>query len=109
MSIYWKIFTPAGSKDKAMKVAKSVVKFIGVSHSELVVEPYHKGGFTCSFETIVSKGDWSCVVFETIELAQIIGRAYTITGSIHDELDMWSNEPSVSGVTNIQVMAEKRA
>ncbi len=90
-----------------MKVVKSVFKSIGISHSKLVIEPYDKGGFTCSFETPKSKGDWSLVVLQAMELAQNIGRFYIITGSIQDELDLWSNESSVSGVTNIQVVVVK--
>jgi len=109
LSIYWKVFTDAGSKDKAMKVAKSVVKSIDISYSELLVEPYHKGGFTCSFETPVSKGDWSLVLLQTIELAQKVGRSYIITGSIQNELDLWSNESNISGVTNIQIVVVKSA
>lgn len=108
MSIYWKIFSDARSNDKAFKIAKSVITSIGVSHTDLIIEPY-KGGFTCTFKTKVSTTNWSNVVLQTIELAQNIGRAFTLTGNIQTELDMWSNESSITGVTNIQVLVEKSA
>lgn len=109
MSVYWKIFTDAGNQDKALKVAKSAIKSVGVSQIDIVVEQYHKGGFSCSFETLTESSNWSDVVVSTIQLAQNIGRAYIISGSINNELEMWSNDPSVSGVTHIQVMAIKNA
>lgn len=109
MSVYWKIFTDTGNQDKALKVAKSAIKSVGVSQIDIVVEPYHKGGFSCSFETITDSANWAELVVSTIQLAQKIGRAYIISGSINNELEMWSNDPSVSGITHIQVMAIKNA
>ncbi len=109
MSIYWKIFTDAGSKEKAEKVANATIKTIGVIGGNVDVNPYHKGGFTCSFESDSESGEWGSIILKTISLAQNIGRSYILNGDISVELDMWSNESSVSGVTNIQVIARKNA
>ncbi len=109
MSIYWKIFTDAGSEEKAEKVASTTIKTIGVIGDNLDVNPYHKGGFTCSFESDPETSEWCNTVLTTISLAQNIGRSYTLNGDISSELDMWSNESTVSGVTNIQVITRKKA
>ena len=102
------IFTDAVSKENAEKVANAAIKTIGVICGNLEVNPYHKGGFTCSFESDFESEDWGRIILQTIGLAQSIGYAYILYGDIANELDMWSNESSVSGVTNIQVIAIKK-
>jgi hypothetical protein len=109
MKIFWKIFTDANSINSTEKVLKWFVEKLGVEFTSKVIEKYHKGGHTCSFETHLELDDWPKAVLNTIELAQKMGRSYTINNSIICDLDLWSNESSISGVTNIQVSVTKNA
>ncbi|MES9980562.1 MAG: hypothetical protein ABW107_17660, partial [Candidatus Thiodiazotropha sp. 6PLUC5] len=89
--MYWKVFTEANTPEKAKKVLKRVVDKMAVTHSNESVEPYHKGGFVCTFEITSNAQNWSEVVIESLSLAQRVGRGWVLYGNIENEIDAWSN------------------
>ncbi len=104
--MYWRIFTDASTPEKAKKVMGWVVAKLAVSYREEKVEPYHKGGFVCSFEVTPNGRVWPEVVIESLALAQLIGRSWVLSGDIENGIDVWSNDSSVRGVQNIHLVVE---
>jgi hypothetical protein len=47
--------------------------------------------------------NWEDCIFETIKISQEIGREWIITGNISHEIDLWTNNPKIIGVKNIEV------
>ena len=109
MNSHWKIFTNAEDFKKAGKVLKWVLDQIGSEYDLPNIEEYHKGGFVCSFKIEEVSTEWERVVFSTIEKAQLIGRSWSLNGDIDSELDLWSSESTISGVSNMQVSICKNA
>lgn len=107
--MYWKVFTEAKTQDKAENVFRRILKALSFDYSSKKIEPYHKGGFVCSFTTFPTSKEWPEVVLESLSYAQSIGRSWIISGDIRYELDAWANESSVSGVQSIQLVVEKNA
>jgi hypothetical protein len=104
MRAHWKIWTNATTEQKALRVANRVAKKLAYPVQELAVEPYSKGGYLATFVTSHPAVKWSEFIFEVIELAQRIGRFWTLCGDVRDQLDGWSNESCLSGVTSAQVL-----
>ena len=102
--MHWKVYTAATTSDKANKVLGRVLKVLAVEHSSEKIEPYHKGGFVCSFNTCASAVKWPEIVLESLSFAQAIGRGWVLTGDIQRELDAWSNESTVVGVQSIHLV-----
>ncbi|MGX5200616.1 hypothetical protein [Aliikangiella sp. IMCC44632] len=71
--------------------------------------PYHKGGYVCSFSIEENSQSWLETAYATIQLGQIVGRGWILTGSIEEEVDLWSNESCISGVDNIHIYVGKNA
>lgn len=107
--MHWKIFTDANTPEKARKVLKRLIEKLAVVHSAEKIEPYHKGGFACSFSTFPEAKEWSEVVLESLALAQAIGRGWILTADIQSELEAWSNESAVAGVQNIHLVVKANA
>jgi len=107
--MHWKIFTDANTSEKAGKVLHKVIARLETNCSSEKVEPYHKGGFVCSFSTSTETSSWSQSIFQALSMAQKIGRGWVLTGDITEELDAWSNESSVVGVQNIHLVVEQNA
>lgn len=101
--MHWKLFTDAGSHEKAERIVSLAIEKLSVSASELKIEPYHKGGFVCSFFAPSNATSWAEVVLEALESAQQIGRGWLLHGNICSELDLWSNESSIVGVKSINL------
>jgi hypothetical protein len=99
----YKIFTDCSSKEAAAKVAKRYFSTIGSEPSTLTIAPYHKGGFLIAGAIPISAHNWPEVIFEALSIAQNVGRAWVITGNIDEELDAWSNDSAISGVSSIQL------
>nr|AKN36386.1 hypothetical protein [Vibrio tasmaniensis]AKN37151.1 hypothetical protein [Vibrio genomosp. F6] len=103
MNINWKIFTSASSPAKADKILNNVVAKLEVDCKERSVAPYHKGGYVCSFSIEANSEPWLDTAYSTIQLGQVVGRSWILTGSIEEEVDLWSSESCVSGVDNIHI------
>lgn len=106
MNAFWKIFTDANTKEKASKVCNRFLKNLSAEHTGTDIQPYHKGGFTVSFSTAVSATAWPKIILEILSEAQNVGRSWVVSGDIKTELNAWSNDSSVSGVTNIHLLLE---
>lgn len=103
---YWKVFTDANSENKAEKVSKKFIAKLGVECALDKIEPYATG-FVCTFSSVMNTSNWSECVLDSLTLAQKVGRAWVLSGAIEDELDIWSNAPSVMGVNNIQLLVTR--
>lgn len=104
-----KVFTDATTAEKAEKILSKVMEKLSLAEIEASIEPYHKGGFVCSFFTSSSIESWPEVILSTINTAQIIGRSWLLTGDINNEIEMWSNESSIIGVKSINVFVGANA
>ena len=100
----WFLFSDAKSTDAAKKVLRRVTDHLGVSADAATVEAYHKGGYKLSFSSPVVGERWPDVVFQTLTIAQKLGRDWSIFGDIADEVDAWSNETVISGVRSAHVV-----
>lgn len=100
-----KIFTDAMTTVKAEKVLSRATEKLAVTVCDVKIEPYHKGGFVCSCSIELPFSSWPEIVLSVISIAQIIGRAWTLTGDINTEVEMWSNESVIIGVKNLNVFA----
>jgi len=101
--MHWKIFTDAGSPEKAKRIVSIAIEKLSASATELKIEPYHKGGFVCSFVAPPKATSWAEVVLEALQSAQLVGRGWLLNGDISGELDLWSNESSIVGVKSINL------
>lgn len=104
-----KVFTDATSTEKAEKILFEVMEKLSITECETNIQPYHKGGFICSISISSSFGSWPETVLSTINIAQLIGRGWLLTGDINSDLEMWSNESPIVGVKNINVFASANA
>lgn len=111
MKAHWRIFANVSNENKAETVLKHFLKELDTSPNETHIEIYHKGGFLLTIETITKNENWAEVVLELLTLAENAGRGWQISGSIQDELDLWTNESSVGGVqsVNLQCLRNPRA
>jgi len=107
--MYWKIFTSANTAEKAKKVLRNVTSIVDMNCNTEKVEPYHKGGFVCTFSCVNEGSNWPESVFLALTEAQKVGRGWILSGSIEQELDAWCNESSVSGVENMHLVLVNNA
>lgn len=108
MDLNWHLFTNCTSQEAALKVAARLFEQIGLGVSSLRAESYHKGGFTVRTTSSHVAQTWAEFVVLALALAQSAGRAWILNGSIADELDAWSNDSTVSGVSSIHVQATRQ-
>ena len=107
MKIFISVFTNTDSADSATIVSNRVSKAIGTDKRAFEIEEYSKGGHKCTLVLDVEITPWEHVVYSTIEMAQAVGRNFSVTGSIGDDLDLWSNDSSISGVDSIHLSCNK--
>lgn len=101
--IYWQVFTDAGTRKANEKLLERFSELVSMSPVDLVSEPYDKGGMRNVFTTRTASG---LSLQEMIAVAQSVGYAWTLTGDIHSELDLWCNRTKISGITSIQMTVE---
>jgi len=107
--LHWKFFATAKSVEKAQRVISVAIEKLSVTVYEFKIEPYHKGGFVCSFLSHPGSAVWSEIVVEVLNKAQAVGRNWLVNGDISSELDLWSNEPSINGLESIHLYVSKNA
>lgn len=109
-TIYWKIFADARSPEGARRVSERVGKALDAVAQSMTVEPYPKtGGYTIAFESPVESRDWPDMILQVLNRAQRIGYQWTLNGSILEELDIFTNRSSISGVRLIQCRVRRSA
>jgi hypothetical protein len=69
---------------------------------DLSLAPYPKGGFIAAFRTVCHAERWNDAVVEVIDLGQRIAFAWTLNGSVLDDLSGWTTKSRVSGVTAVE-------
>ncbi|RDH82833.1 MAG: hypothetical protein DIZ80_11210 [endosymbiont of Galathealinum brachiosum] len=107
MNIHLKLFTNTNNEDKTKKLFSKFINNLNCEYVNLNIEPYHKGGYICSFEIKTTKEKWPEVILYSLSKAQIVGRGWAIHGNIETELDAWSNEATISGIESIQLHVQK--
>ena len=107
MKANWRVFTNAHNEKSASVLLKRTTRTLGVKANETETEPYYKGGFLISFGTVPASSVWSETVIELIVLAEKIGRGWILSGSIVQELNLWSNESTIAGVQSIHLSCER--
>lgn len=107
MTLHWKLFTDATSEAKARRVYRHFTAALSPDARLQSIQSYHKGGYTLESRTEFPRGRWPEMVLLCLEQAQQVGRSWVITGNIRRELEAWTNNPTVAGITNIEVLIEK--
>ncbi|KZN39322.1 hypothetical protein N480_00405 [Pseudoalteromonas luteoviolacea S2607] len=107
MHLHWKIFTESEKEKSVLKVAKWFHDEIGLEADNILIQPYHKGGVTYSFNTELPTTEWSDSVYFVLALGQRVARGWQIFSSIEEELVAWSNKPNISGATNVQISIDR--
>ncbi len=74
-----------------------------VSAELLELERYHKGGTSARLVKEMPEAPWATTVLQSLQLAQSFGRAWTITGSAEEEIDLCTSNVSISGIDWAQV------
>lgn len=98
----WTIFANATTEKATHKVAARLLKLLPrpVEHLEFAQHP-KTGGWTFTFQTSLAGTTHNDAVVEVIALGQRVGYSWTLTGDVFGDLDGWSNEARVSGVTSL--------
>lgn len=109
MKMHWKIFVDANTIKNSEKIMKWFLDKLNINFDSLVIEPYRKGGHTCSFQTETEGKTWNEIIFNSLIKAQSVGYSWTLTSDITKEIDLWSNESNITGVKNIQLIVIKNA
>ena len=103
MVVYWRVFVDCKASASASSLSSKLFKLVSRTPTSVAVEPYHKGGHVITATITLVETSWPNCVLEALSLSQKVARGWSITGNIEEELDAWSNESSVSGVTSVQV------
>lgn len=103
MDANWRIFVDCKSPVSASALASKLFKLVSRTPASIEVEPYHKGGHLITAAIVLHETNWPLCVMESLSLAQRVARAWSITGSIEEELDAWSNEATVAGIASIHI------
>lgn len=95
---HWRIYTdtkrPEDAQYMAMKVQAQVVR----DFTDIKIDDYHKGGHVVTFDISHEFEAWQAVVCDVIGCAQRMGRGWSISGFIDEELDLISNDLSIPGI-----------
>jgi len=107
MKVNWRVFANVSNEKKAEIVLKKFLKQLDESTNEAQIESYHKGGFLLTIKTISKQENWAEVVLDLLISAGQIGRGWLISGDIQHELDLWSNEPRITGVQSVHLQCDR--
>lgn len=100
--IQWTIFTNATTEKATRKVAERLLNLLDSPAEHVEFALYTKtGGWTFSFQSLLSGATHNDIVVEAIALGQRVGYAWTLTGDVLTDPEGWSNEARVSGVTSL--------
>lgn len=97
------MWTNTTAEMATQKVAARLLKLLDRPAERLEFARYHKtGGWMCSFQIPLNATTHNDAVVEVLTLDQHVAYSWTLTGDVFDDLEGWSNEARVSGVTNVQ-------
>ena len=101
--VKWILFCLSEKETVAERLIAKVSDHLKVSVIHSKVEKYYKGGLKVTLETDCSEGLWEQKVYEVLLRSQRIGRRWILSGSVSEELDLWSNDSMISGIEAIHV------
>ena len=102
MESRWKAWTPATTREKALRVAAPLVEKLGGDDSSLTIEPYPKtNGHVMSFTVRFEDGPWAEVILAVLRRAQSVGYGWGISGRVDEELAMLTNNISLVGISMV--------
>ena len=104
MNIEWQLFTKDNSEDSINKIFDSVTKKINIPVSKSKIESSKERGVIIELTTPISEESWSLAVVRALAIGQKIGRAWHLSGNIEIEVDAWSNESEIPGITALHLM-----
>ncbi|WP_074870793.1 hypothetical protein [Atopomonas hussainii] len=107
MDASWELFVDCTSEKSAITVSRKYLERIEKVEASPQIEAYHKGGFKVIFSTKHKSTSWPDFIYEIMSTAQKASRNWVISGSIAEEVDLWSNEHSVIGVTSVHLQATR--
>ncbi len=104
MNIEWQIYTNAKSEAAANTILEDVSSSMAVPIAESSFDSSDRGGFVINLKTAISEDSWSLAVVRSIAIAQKIARTWHLSGDIESEVDAWSNEPAIPGLTSAHMI-----
>lgn len=108
MLIDWRLFVDCDSVDASRKLARRHFEWVEVEPVELAASPYHKGGFVIDARTSHAEQAWSECVLLALTLAQRTGHSWQLSGGAENEIDLWSSQSKVAGVTAIHARTSRQ-
>lgn len=88
---------------------RKAISSLGIEAENPIIEPYHKGGYVCSFISKTEAENWKEIPYSALAQAQKIGRMWVVSGNVDFEFSAWSNESSISGIVSIEIGIDKNA
>ena len=88
----------------AEKIVNAIKLLIGAEFQTTEIEKYNKGGHVCTLSAHFQAGQWPETVFGVISMGQNVARGWQITGDIHEEIDLFSSETSISGLQAVNII-----
>ena|SRR5579862_3408893 len=108
---YWRIFTDAGTMEKARCVLRRVEALVGREFEELAVEAHHERGFVISGSLPHMAAGWPEVVVELLECAHRLSCGWSIRYDAGQRVDLTTaathNAMRLAGVTFVHVECGK--
>lgn len=104
MEIDWHFFTNDDAEDTVNEISAAVIKKMGIPVSTPKIEPYENFGVIIKINSPVSVDSWSSAVLDALVMGQKLGRSWHLAGNIEQELDAWSTESIIPGITQIHLM-----
>jgi hypothetical protein len=102
--IIWVLFCKSEKEVVAERIIQKVTDHLEMQVAYSNIEKYHKGGLKVTLKTDCSEQLWEQKVYEVLLRSQSIGRHWILSGSVVDGLDIWSNDPKISGIEAINVL-----
>ena len=101
--IIWVLFCKSEKEEVAKRIIQKVTDHLEMQVVYSTIEKYHKGGLKVTLKTDCSQQAWEQKVYEVLLRSQSIGRSWLLSGSVSEELDIWSNHSVISVIEAIHV------
>ena len=105
MTSSWKLWATAATPEKARRVLRDVLRRMSAEAADVQVEPYPKiDGHVVRFSIELVEVDYADAVVAVLALGQRVGRGWTLSGFIGEELDMSTDSVSVTGAAMLSAL-----
>ena len=102
MKSIWSIFTNTNNESGSEIILKKIKEKLNNNCDEVVITPYHKGGFKIQFTIQHKNPNWKNNIYDIIELSQRIGNAWQLFGDLNLDPSSVTQEANISGVEMIE-------